>query len=537
MKQKLAFWNGTTIFFAIIVLLGIALRFSYLDSKVYWIDEVHTSLRASGYSRAEFVELAPQGEIVGIESLQKFQKLTPERNFLVAMKAISSSEHSPFYYGLTRVGMELFGSSIKVTRGVAATLSLFLFPSIYWLTQELFNSRLISLAVTALIAVSPLQILYAQEAREYSLFAVTIVLASAVFLRVIKSNSSIREKKQFNWFWYSLAIAFGLYTHPLFVLVMLAHGFFLLITTNLKKSNLFKKYLISTGWGIFLFLPWLAVFIFNEDGVGMWIERDISLKFWLQRWVLNISATFFDFQGIFPEILFDVEKVQDFTFSFDNAISLLIIPLFALIFYSIYFLIKHSYRQSSYFILLLMGVTILGLGLPDLLFGGQRSTIARYILAVIVSIQIIVGYFFANKMNSLNAKQWQNQLWRGLFCLLITLSLISSWQMVQAPTWWNKYSSYYNAEVATIINQAENPLIISNTERISRSTSLSYLLKNDAKFLLLDEKDTIPSIASEYSQIFLFRPFDDFLAQLQQNESYKIEPIFAQGHLYQLSIK
>ena len=535
MKQKAISWNWTTIFIVVILLLGVYLRFSNLEAKTYWIDEVHTSLRASGYSRTEFVEQAPRGKIVGIEELHKFQQLTPERNFIVAIKAISSSEHSPLYYTLTRVAMELFGSSINVTRGVAAFLSLLLFPSIYWLAQELFNSSLISLTVTALVAVSPLQILYAQEAREYSLFAVTIPLASAAFLRVINNKSTFSHKSNFNWQWYGISIALGLYTHPLFVLVMMAHGVYSLVITNFRWGKILKKYVFATALGIFLFIPWILVFIFNDDGVGMWIERDLPLKFWVQRWFLNISATFFDWQTVYSERFFDVEKVQDFVFPFGNVLSWLIIPIFILIFYSVYFLISYCDRNGSFFIVLLIGVTALGLGLPDLILGGQRSTIARYIMAVPLGIQLIVGYCIAVNMSQQNNSNWQRQLWRFILAIVITVSLVCSWRMIQTPTWWNKYSSYYNGAVAEIINQTEMPLIISNHKRISRATSLSYQVRDNAKFLLLDEDDTLPVIYDDFSEIFLFRPYPEFLQNLQQNKSYNIEPVFTEGHLYKLS--
>ena len=537
MKQKAILGNWTTIFIMIVLLLGVYLRFNHLDAKTYWIDEVHTSLRASGYSRTEFVAQAPRGKIVGIEELHKFQRLTPERNFIAGIKAISSSEHSPLYYALTRVAMELFGSSINVTRGVAAFLSLFLFPSIYWLARELFNSSLISLTVTALVAVSPLQILYAQEAREYSLFAVTIALSSAVFLRLVNNKSTFGHKKNFSWQWYGMTIALGLYTHPLFVLVMMAHGIYSAVITNFRWSKILKKYLFANALGIFLFIPWILVFIFNDDGVGMWIERDIPLKFWLQRWLLNISTTFFDWQTIYSERFFDVEKVRDFIFPWGNVVSWLIIPIFALIIYSIYFLIRHGDRNSSFFIITLIGVSAIALGLPDLIFGGQRSTIARYIMAVPLGIQLIVGYCMAVNMNYIKNSSWQRQLWRFIFATVITVSLVSSWQMIQAPTWWNKYSSYYNGAVAEMVNQTDSPLIISNHKRISRATSLSYQLRDDAKFLLLDEDDSLPVIPESYNNIFLFRPYPDFLQKLEQNESYNIEPVFTEGHLYKLSFK
>ena len=522
MKQKAISANWTIIFMVIVLLLGIFLRFSNLNGKVYWIDEVHTSLRASGYSRTEFVEQAPRGKIVSVRELDKFQQLTPERNFIAAIGAIASSEHSPLYYVLTRVAMELFGSSINVTRGVTAFLSLFLFPSIYWLAQELFHSRYVSLVITALVAVSPIHILYAQEAREYSLFAVTIALSSAAFLRFI-------DRESFSWQWYGLTIALGLYTHPLFVLVMMAHGIYSVVT-NFKERKILKQYFFATALGIFLFIPWILVFIFNDDGVGMWIERDLPFHFWLQRWLLNISATFFDWQVIYPERLFDVEQVRDFTFNFNKVFSWLIILIFCLILYSIYFLWHNASGKSSLFIGLLISVTAIALGLPDLISGGQRSTVARYVLAVTLGIQLIVGYCIAVKMKYF-------RLWRFIFAMTITLSLVCSWAMVRSSTWWNKYSSYYNEEVSQIINKTEKPLIISNTKRISRSTSLSYQLQDDANFLLLDEEDDSLSISSEFDNIFLFRPYPEFLEKLQQNNSYIIKPLFVEGHLYQLSFK
>ena len=535
MKQKAILTNWTAFFIVIVLLLGVFFRFTNLEGKVYWIDEVHTSLRASGFSRTEFVELAPRGKIISIEELHQFQKPNSERNFIAAIKAISSSEHSPLYYVLARVGIDLFGSSINVTRGVAAFLSLFLFPCVYWLSQELFNNRFISLVITALTAVSPLQILYAQEAREYSLLAVTLALSCAIFLRFVNRKSSFGYPNKFNWWWYGLSVALGLYTHPLFVLVMISHGIYTVIVNGFRWGRLLRQYVFATALGILLFIPWILVFIFNEDGVGMWIERDIPLVFWLQRWLLNISATFFDLQTIYAERFFDVENVRDFQLSLNIVSGLLIGFVFLLIVYSTYFLITHNSQKSSFFIILLIGVTALGLGVPDLLFGGQRSTVARYIMAVYLGIQIIVGYCIGTNIISANSRNWQRQFWRIIFVLTITLGIVSSWQMLQSKTWWNKYSSYYNAEVAAIINRTEKPLIISNAKRISRSTSLSYQLRENARFLLLDEEDTYIPEYTQFSKIFLFRPFPDFLQQLQQNNLYAIEPVFTKGHLYQLT--
>lgn len=43
----------------------------------------------------------------------------------------------------------------------------------------------------ALIAVSPFHVLYAQEAREYSLWTVTILLSSAALLRAMRVKTKL----------------------------------------------------------------------------------------------------------------------------------------------------------------------------------------------------------------------------------------------------------------------------------------------------------------------------------------------------------
>jgi len=71
--------------------------------------------------------------------------------------------------------MQWFGSSVTVTRGLAALISLFVFPCIYWLCLKLFKSGWMAMA---LVAVLPIHVVYAQEAREYSLWPAAILLSS-----------------------------------------------------------------------------------------------------------------------------------------------------------------------------------------------------------------------------------------------------------------------------------------------------------------------------------------------------------------------
>jgi uncharacterized membrane protein len=516
-------------FLIIIVLcLGVIFRFTKIDRKVYWIDEVHTSLRSSGYSRTEFVDLAPQNRVIGIEDLQKFQHLNPDRNLWMGIQALASSEHSPLYYFLARLGMEVWGSSILVTRSVAVFISLLAFPLIYWLSCELFANSLTGWMAVALLAVSPFHLLYAQEAREYSLLTVAILLSCLTFLKAIKYN------KKISWLFYSLSFAFSLYAHSLAVLVSIAQGIYLIVDRELTKNKLKFNYTIASCLGILLFTPWIFVLIFNDDGVGQWTERHIPLGVWLQRWLLNLSSIFFDLQVVDITRLFDVETGLDPALNWNNLSTYLMIPSICLIFYSLYFLTRQGTKSSSLFIWCLIAASAVSLSLPDLLFGGQRSTVGRYITAVYLGIELAVAYCLSVKIMPVKNKQWQSKLWKAIAATVIILGIWCCGNIVQAKTWWNKYSSYYNPQVAEIIDLSSQPLVVSNTEKISRVTSLSYFLSPQTKFILFPEETTEIDFPSGFSDIYVFRPDDKFLEAIKNNSQYKLEEIYPIGQLWQI---
>ncbi len=64
----------------LLLVLCIFLRFVNLGEKVYWGDEVYTSLRISGYTTPELVHQVADGHIISIEDLQKYQQPNLEKN-------------------------------------------------------------------------------------------------------------------------------------------------------------------------------------------------------------------------------------------------------------------------------------------------------------------------------------------------------------------------------------------------------------------------------------------------------------------------
>lgn len=181
------------IFLAALLVAEIGLRFTNLDRKVYWEDETITSLRCAGYTFEEMLRNKLDGRIIKLGDLQEYQQVKPGSTMADVFKtlAIEDAQHLPAYYVVTRLAMEWFGSSITLTRGVAAFLSLLVFPCLYWLCWELFKSHLVCWTAMALVAISPVQILYTQEAREYSLWAATTLFCSAALLRALRVKTLV----------------------------------------------------------------------------------------------------------------------------------------------------------------------------------------------------------------------------------------------------------------------------------------------------------------------------------------------------------
>src|SRR3712207_464759 len=96
----------------ILLILGIFFRFVNLERKVYWHDEVYTSLRLSGYTEAELVQQVVNGREIGVEDLQKYQRVNSEKRLIDTVKGLAVEEPQlpPLYYVLARFWVQWFGN-------------------------------------------------------------------------------------------------------------------------------------------------------------------------------------------------------------------------------------------------------------------------------------------------------------------------------------------------------------------------------------------------------------------------------------------
>lgn len=506
----------------ILLVLGVFFRFVNLDRKIYWMDETYTSLRISGYTESEVAVQLLKGQILSLHDLHKYQRLNSEKSVVNTIKGLAAEEPQlpPLYFLLVRFWAQLFGDSVAAIRSFSAFLSLLTFPCIYWLCLELFESPLVGWLACALLAVSPFQLVYAQEARQYSLWTVAILLSSASLLRAMRVNTWR------SWGIYAATVAIGLYSHLFFVLVAIAHSIYVFFINNCRWSKTMKAYLLSFLLGFIAFSPWIAVILTNyQQALKMTAVQDIKtpLSYFIKSWLGNLSRNFIDtgfsssspFAVPWPSLVFP---------------SLSVFVISALVAYSLYFLSRHTLKKTWLFIFFLIGFTSLLLIIPDLILGRRTSVTGRYMIPSYLGIQLAVSYLLATQINSTFVKEWQSKFWQLTLLALLTSGVISCVVVSQSDTWWNNLTDTNNRQLAQIINQSSNPLVIqeidSSSPRYSlfNLISLSYLLEPDVKFKFIP-KDTVTQIPKEFIHIFFRNPSYVLKSGIEKEYRAKIEPM------------
>jgi uncharacterized membrane protein len=143
--------RGTTIL--VILLLAAVLRLTLLGSKSLWFDEAYSVVESM-----ESQEKIWTGEPVRIDS------------------------HPPLYYSALHYWLRVLGTSETAVRLPSALVSLVSIALLFLLAKRLFGLG-VALLSAVLLAASPLDLWYAQEARMYVFMAAILLLAANLLLR------------------------------------------------------------------------------------------------------------------------------------------------------------------------------------------------------------------------------------------------------------------------------------------------------------------------------------------------------------------
>jgi uncharacterized membrane protein len=457
----------------LLVACGLFLRFHNLDRKFFWEDEAWTRVLIAGYVSSEIRAEVLSTPELRVRDLHRFQHASRSRGLLhVLLATAADPKHPPLYAVMLWSWMQLLGDSDHQARLFSALISVLAFPCLYWLCQELFDHRAVALSALALLSVSPLHILYAQEARSYALLVVVILASSTLLLR------ALRVASRSAWFAYALSVALGFYVHMLFMLVVVAHGVYLLASTRGPSRAAFAK---AAALGLLPFVLWtvplVVAFPVMVENMA-WVSAPASGVTVLAAFLSGLSSVFVDTYG----------------FTAEGAAAPLVVTaihvvIACLVGYSVYDLHRTGRATAWLFIASVAGVSLLAMVVPDLIAGGQRSAVARFLFPFYLMVELSVAHLFGRRIVS--ARIGERRLYRAMLAILLLGGLVTGGMGGQADHWWNKGNPYL-PRIARVVSATPHAVLVSDVSgaNLGKLLALSHALPDDVSLRLAADVQT-----------------------------------------------
>lgn len=422
------------------IVLGIFFRFYHIERKPLWDDEVITWTHVLGVSEQEVVSAAP-----GFRHVSDLREVLHPAIVSRPISAVTGvlmaedPQHPPLYYIIAHEWTRLFGTSLRALRLLSAVFGMLAIPCAYWLCFELFESSAGALLGAALVALAPVAVLYSQEAREYSMWLVCMLAASALFIRAFRS-ASLRA-----WSAYCITLAVSLYVFPLTMVVAAAQIIVSLGAHTSRRNRL--QALAAIAMALVLFGPWLVVIMSHLSGINASMNGIVNARpFQLQplRGVIALlRMDDIDFNGGHRTLA-----------RLAGSVCVLILV------YAMYAVRRLEAQAGRLFIWALLVCSTLPLVGLDFFLGGHRVEMFRYFLPAFLAFDLAMAALLWPQLAPVaRPRRWG--AWHAVFGLVVALRFVSCAQGALAPTWWLSYEMQPQV-VAAQINSLPRPLIISD---------------------------------------------------------------------------
>ncbi|MGD1019301.1 MAG: glycosyltransferase family 39 protein [Verrucomicrobiia bacterium] len=508
-------------------MLGVFFRFYRLNHQYFWVDESITLFQVAGFTEAEILREVNYKTVISPDELLKYQRVSDERSVIDVIHSLRQEDlqHPPLYYILLYYWIRLFGGSIACVRCLSALFSLLTIGGIYWLARSLFESRRVAWLAVGLVAISPFQVVFAQEARPYSLWGCLTVISSVALLRVLEvTPDAPLERKATRWTIYTVLLVLGLYTHLFFVFVVAAHMFYVLIADRFRPSGCTLIFSAAVASALLAFAPWVAMLLQNYGVVETTTGWARGPEGWglLKRWAGCLTVAFLD-----PGYDVNTPARQQL---------LMTVPTIAsvwLVCYSLWFLLRHGSRKASLFVAMLIGAAVLPLVVHDFLRGGGRlSSSARFLTPVYIGVHLAVAHMLAAKLAEIEVPR-KIRFFTAVSMLVFGAGVLSGVAHSRAEIWWNTGSAWLKDDPhsAMIINQSKQPLVISDMWLI-RLMPLAHRLAPHVRlqvepscymscYSIPPEARPFhtPQVASGFDDVFVFNPSTQLINTLQKKYS------------------
>ncbi len=193
-------WRESVLLVAVLG-LALALRLWRLNAQSFWFDEGWTSWA--------------------------IQQRWPEM-----LELLARDNHPPLYFALIKLWSGIWGVGDIALRAFSVLCDLGTVALLYVMGKRLWRAP-VGLLAALIAAVSPPLVIYAQEARMYSLVTLLVLAATYQLARALQDTAA-----RGHWAWsYALCMSAALYTHHLAWLAFCAHAPILLFMALTRRDG------------------------------------------------------------------------------------------------------------------------------------------------------------------------------------------------------------------------------------------------------------------------------------------------------------
>ena len=400
------------------------------------------------------------------------------------MKALAfeDPQHPPLYYVLDRWWIRVAGDTVADRRALSAIVGTLAIGIAYLLGAEVGGTVLAGLVFAALFALSPFQIIYSQEAREYSLWGFAVLTSTWLLLRALRlGNAAI-------WGWYALSLVIGLYTDLLFANVLLGHAAIVLKFARHQWRPM-AVFGVATLAALAAFAPWLVAVV---RGAGLltnnpFLGASLPVSVYAAKWAFNASTVFIDLEYRYP------------------IATVLLLIVGGIWVYSTIILIRSAHMREAIVVAALIVPSSAVMLALDLLHHESRATAGRYLVPTWIGLELLVALGVAA---SIGSSMRVSRIGTLIFVFLASVGALSAIADSPADWSWSDTSVAPIRPVARIINDTPRSVVVFRTDPSRWDFTVAQLvnvLRPDVRIRLLAASSPL-NLAATKDALFLLDP-------------------------------
>jgi uncharacterized membrane protein len=217
------------------ILIGTLLRFSGIEAKSLWGDEIISLAFSAGHTYYPWQE---EGGIIRDATYYRtFLSLDPTYFSQRLLSVLKTETQAPFYFLFLNIWLHLFGTTEMALRSLSVLASICSIPVLYWLGRCLATPG-VGVYSALIFSLAPFQLAFAQYNRPYALLDFFVLLSTLAAIHLCQGEG--------NWKWlctYAGATVLGFYTQYLFIWSAVFHW---ILVTLCQRDN--RRFLIR--WAI-----------------------------------------------------------------------------------------------------------------------------------------------------------------------------------------------------------------------------------------------------------------------------------------------